>query len=73
MIYGYKKRMIDGVYIRIMTPERAFIEYCRENRSKLKLLQTLYIEKIDKTVFKKLLKKYPYQNIRNFINNKVIL
>ena len=64
--------MIDGIYVRIMTPERAFIEFCRENKSRINTLKAIYEQKIDKQVFEKLLNKYPYQNVRNFIQKEIL-
>lgn len=65
--------MIDGIYIRTMTPERAFIEYCRENKTRITTLKDIYINKIDKEELKRLLKRYPYQNIVKFITNEIIV
>lgn len=73
LIYGYKDKMIDGIYIRTMTPERAFIEYCRENKTRITTLKDIYINKIDKEELKRLLKRYPYQNIIKFITNEIIV
>jgi len=73
LIYGYKEKMIDGIYVRMMTPERAFIEFCRENTSRISTLRGIYANKIDKQRLQDTLKKYPYQNIRNFIQKEVIL
>lgn len=72
LIYGYQDKMIDGVFVRIMTPERAFIEFCRENKSRIGTLKDIYEQKIDKQAFEKLLNKYPYQNTKNFIQKKII-
>lgn len=72
IIYGYKEKMIDGIYVRMMSPERAFIEFCRENKTRITTLKDIYQQKIDKQEFLRLLNKYPYQNIRNFIQKKII-
>ena len=72
IIYGYKEKMIDGIYVRMMTPERAFIEFCRENKTRTTTLKEIYQQKIDKQEFLRLLNKYPYQNIRNFIQKEII-
>jgi hypothetical protein len=72
LIYGYKDKMIDGIYVRIMTPERAFIEFCRENKTRIDTLKDIYQQKIDKQIFEKLLNKYPYQNVRSFIQKEII-
>lgn len=72
VIYGYKEKMIDGVFVRMMTPERAFIEFCRENKTRIDTLKEIYKTKIDKQLFEKVLKKYPYQNIRQFIQKEII-
>jgi len=72
MIYGYKEKMIDWVFVRMMTPERAFIEFCRENKTRINTLKEIYNTKIDKQLFENTLKKYPYQNIRQFIQKEII-
>ena len=72
LLYGWKQKMINGIYVRIMTPERAFIEYCRENKSKIGTLQEIYQQKIDKTLFKKILNTYPYKNITMFIQKEIL-
>ncbi|NOZ43856.1 MAG: hypothetical protein GXP45_01640 [bacterium] len=72
VIYAYKEKMIDGVYVRMMTTERAFIEFCRENRTRMDTLREIYKTKIDQQLFIKTLKKYPYQNIRQFIQKEII-
>ena len=64
--------MIDGVYVRMMTPERAFIEFCRENKTRIATLKEIYQQKIDKQEFERILNKYPYQNIINFIQKEII-
>lgn len=72
LIYGYKEKMIDGIFVRIMTPERAFIEYCRENKTRIATLKDIYKNKINKLELERLLKRYPYQNIVKFITNEII-
>lgn len=72
LIHGYKDKMIDGVYVRMMTPERAFIEFCRENKTRITTLKEIYQQKIDKQEFERILNKYPYQNIINFIQKEII-
>ena len=72
LIYGFEKKFDRGIYYSIMTKERAFIEFCRENKEKITELKEIYKTMIDKSELKKLLKKYPYQNVRDFISSEII-
>lgn len=64
--------MEKGIFYQIMTPERAFIEFCKENPEKLSDLRTIYAG-LDQKKLLSLLKNYPYQTTRNFIQKEIIL
>lgn len=72
LLYGYEKKFDRGLFYNIMTRERAFIEYCRENQTKIDQLKSIYRNDIDHKEFVRLLKKYPYNNIQTFIKSRII-
>jgi hypothetical protein len=72
LLYGGVRKMEKGIIYHIMTPERAFIEYCKENPEKLSDLRTIYL-RLDQKKLLILLKNYPYQRVRNFIQKEIIV
>lgn len=73
VIYGFEPKYDRWIYYSIMSIERAFIEYCKENMNKVDELKEIYKKFIDKQKLETLIKKYPYQNIKAFIIKKIIL
>jgi hypothetical protein len=71
LIYGMNRKVYRGIKYLIMNKERAFIEFCKENEEKLSALRNIY-KTLNTTLLKKLLKKYPYQKVKNFIQKEII-
>ena len=71
-LYGMMTKRNKGISYQVMSPERAFIEYCRENPEKIYDLRVIYSD-LDPKKVANMVNKYPYQTTKDFIQRNIIL
>ena len=71
LLYGMVPHVDRGITYQMMSKERAFIEFCRENKENVKGLKSLSTT-LHLPALKRLLKRYPYQKVRDFISQIIL-